>query len=145
MNVDQLKLKKNGFFETSLLSSHVSSCPSIVFLQHLFTQNIPLNHSESISMQTAFHLCGWALELLADFSLPNCLVALCWQGWIHSNLFIEEKQHLILKAHISSLTGKLPFLSQCCFNLSSSFAFSCRGLETLLSALEKVVESLKRL
>lgn len=49
--------EKNGFFETSFLSSHVSSCPSIVFLQHLFTQNIPLNRSESISMQTVFHPC----------------------------------------------------------------------------------------
>ena len=50
-------------------------------------------HIDSISYK-------WQTSWTAGFifSLPNCLVALCWQGEIHSILFLKEiKYNVILK------------------------------------------------
>lgn len=90
MNKTFVKIQeKNGFwkfhFFLAIMSPHWISSAFI--------------HTEfyTKSFRKYFHIDSISLELqtlwTADFifSLPNCLFALCWQGWIHSILFLEEK------------------------------------------------------
>ena len=86
-------------------------------------------HIDSISYK-------WQTSWTAGFifSLPNCLVALCWQGEIHSILFLKEiKYNMILKLpyRIPHSQGNFLsffffcfFLAHCCFNSCPSFAVS---------------------
>ena len=71
---------------------------------------------------------SWTAGFL--FSLPNCLVALCWQGGIHSILFLKEKNTTwYWKYPTEFLTLRATsflffFLAHCCLNPCPSFALS---------------------
>lgn len=132
MNKTFVKIQeKNGFwkfhFFLAIMSPHWISSAFI--------------HTEfyTKSFRKYFHIDSISLELqtlwTADFifSLPNCLFALCWQGWIHSILFLEEKTTQYWNyCMIFSLFGELLiffFLAYCWFSSCPSFAISWRRVE----------------
>lgn len=108
-------MKRKLNFAISFFSSHVYHVFPLYFFSTHF-HRIPTKWVRNYFHVDCILYLGQT-PWTADFSLPNCLVALCWQGWIHSILFLVGK-HLILNLQTSLLLRKSYFpIAQCCFNL----------------------------
>lgn len=97
INKGSVKIQeKNGFWNVSFVQPASACLPPACPQQASQCLTRPPREPVHTDGVSAFGWAPWA----AGFGLPDCLIALCWQGDSHSILFLEEKQDLLLKWHV---------------------------------------------